>query len=347
MLHRSRRERAGPLQLTAPAAGDSGALVHSVRLRVVAAAIVGVLAFGPGWFAYAAIDHPLVGTPYGVALGACTAVAVLSWMASILTRDASWVDRLWSIVPALYCGIVLADVGFGSARVAVMTALASAWGARLTFNLIRRGGWRPDSEDYRWTYLREQISQRRVLGWQIGEVGFQAFNVLFVSFGQMALIWLFTSPVHRAWQYAEVPLGWLDYVAIVAFVVLLVLETVADQQVWRFQQNKARLAAEGAEVERPFLTEGLFRYCRHPNCTCEQAMWIVFYLFAISASGRLWHWTGLGWVILLLLFAVSTRLTEKISGERYPAYSLYQAAVPMFVPNPLNPRRRRARPVYL
>lgn len=321
--------------------------MRGVRLRALVVAVVGVVAFVPGWFAYAAIDHPLVGTPYGVALGVCAAVAVLSWMASMLTRDASWVDRLWSIVPALYCGIVLADVGFGSARITVMTVLASAWGARLTFNLIRRGGWRPDSEDYRWTYLREQISQRRVLGWQIGEVGFQTFNVLFVSFGQMALIWLFTSPVHQAWQHADVPLGWLDYVAIVAFVVLLAVETIADQQVWRFQQNKARLAAQGAEVERPFLTEGLFRYCRHPNCTCEQAMWIVFYLFAISASGQLWHWTGLGWVILLLLFAVSTRLTEQISAERYPDYSRYQAAVPMFVPNPLNPRRRRAQPVYL
>ncbi len=321
--------------------------MRGVRLRALVVAIVGVVAFVPGWIAYAAIDHPLVGTPYGVALGVCAAVAVLSWMASMLTRDASWVDRLWSIVPALYGGIVLADVGFGSTRITVMTALASAWGARLTFNLIRRGGWRRDSEDYRWSHLREQISQRRVLGWQIGEVGFQTFNVLFVSFGQMALIWLFTSPVHQAWQHADVPLGWLDYVAIVAFVVLLVLETIADQQVWRFQQNKARLVAEDAEVERPFLTEGLFRYCRHPNCTCEQAMWIVFYLFAISASGRLWHWTGLGWVILLLLFAVSTRLTEQISGERYPAYSRYQAAVPMFVPNPLSPRRRRAQPVYL
>jgi steroid 5-alpha reductase family enzyme len=321
--------------------------VQGVRPRLLIVAVAGVLAFVPGWFAYAAIDHPLAGTPYGTALGVCAAVAVLSWMASFLTRDASWVDRLWSIVPALYCGIVLADVGFGSTRISVMTALACLWGARLTFNLIRRGGWRPDSEDYRWSYLREQISQQRVLGRQMGEVGFQVFNVLFVSFGQMALIWLFTSPVHQAWQHADVPLGWLDYVATMAFLVLLLLEIVADEQVWRFQQNKARLVAQGADVERPFLTEGLFRYCRHPNCTCEQAMWIVFYLFAVSASGRLWHWTGLGWVLLLGLFAVSTRLTEKISAQRYAAYSLYQAAVPMFVPNPLNPRRRRAQPVYL
>lgn len=308
---------------------------------------IGVVAAVLGATVYPDIDHPLVGTPYGVALGACAALAALCWMASILTRDASWVDRLWSIVPALYCGIVLADVGFGSARVAVMTVLACAWGARLTFNLIRRGGWRPDSEDYRWGYIREEFSQRRIFGRPLGEVGFQAFNALFVSYGQMALVWWFTSPVHQAWLHADVPLGWLDYVALVAFVVLLLIEIVADQQMWRFQQDKQRRIAAGEPVAKPFLDTGLFRWCRHPNCTAEQGMWLVFYLFAISASGDLWHWTAGGCLVLLLLFAVSTRLTERISASRYPAYRQYQAAVPMFVPNPLSPRRRRSRAAYL
>ena len=320
-------------------------------IRTGVAGVTGVVAIGVaaavlGATVYPDIDHPLVGTPYGVALHVCAAMAVLAWMVSILTRDSSWVDRLWSIVPALYCGIVLADLGFGSARVAVMTALVCAWGARLTFNLVRRGGWRSDSEDYRWSYLRDRISEQRLLRWRIGEPGFQTFNALFVSFGQMALIWWFTSPVHQAWLHADVPLGWLDYVAIVAFVALLVIETVADKQMWRFQEDKMRRVAAGEQVARPFLDTGLFRWCRHPNCAAEQGMWLVFYLFAISASGDLWHWTGLGCVVLLMLFAVSTRLTEKISAAKYPDYARYQAAVPMFVPNPLNPRRRRSRAAY-
>ncbi len=307
------------------------------RLRLLVVLAVGVLAFVPGRFAYAAIDHPLVGTPYGTALDLCVALIVLCWMASTLTRDYSWVDRLWSILPAVYCLIVAADAGFGSARITVMAALASLWGVRLSLNLVRRDGYRVGNQDYRWIYTREQYRP----------VAFEVLSVSVISAGQLAVIWLFTSPVHQAWLHAETPLGWLDYVAIVAFLVLLVLETIADGQMWRFQQDKARLIAEGAEVKRPFLTEGLFRYCRHPNCTCEQAMWVVFYLFAISAGSRLWHWTGLGFVILLVLFRVSTTLTEKISSERYPGYSRYQAAVPMFVPNPLNPRRQRAQPVYL
>ncbi|WP_419554556.1 DUF1295 domain-containing protein [Candidatus Poriferisodalis sp.] len=307
------------------------------HLRVLAAVAIGVVSFVLGVSVYSAIDHRFVGTPYGAALNVCLALVVLCWMASIVTRDHSWVDRLWSLVPALYCGIVVADVGFGSARITVMTVLACLWGARLTFNLARRGGYRAGSQDYRWTYIQDQLT----------ELQFQLFNVTLVSFIQLAIVWWFTSPIHQAWLHAEVPLGWLDYVAIAAFLTLLVLESVADGQMWRFQQDKKRLVATGAEVERPFMTEGLFRYCRHPNCACEMGMWVVFNLFAISASGRLWHWTGLGCVILVVLFLGSTQLTEKISSARYPGYSRYQAAVPMFIPNPLNPRRRRAQPVYL
>ena len=118
----------------------------------------------------------------------------------------------------------------------------------------------------------------------------------------------------------------------VVFVVLLVFESIADGQMWRFQQNKKRQVNEGGEVKRPFMDSGLFRFCRHPNYFCEMGMWLTFYLFAFSASAQFWHWTGLGSVLLILLFQGSTRLGEKISSEKYPAYSKYQATVPKFIP---------------
>ena len=84
---------------------------------------------------------------------------------------------------------------------------------------------------------------------------------------------------------------------------------------------------------------GLFRFSRHPNYFGEMAIWVTFYLFAISVSSPVWHWTGLGWVLLILLFQPSARLTEKISSEKYPTYSSYQAAVPRFIPNPFRTKR--------
>ena len=268
------------------------------------------------------IDHPLVGTPYGSALDLCIVLAIACWVLSIITREYSWVDRLWSVVPAVYCLIVAVDLEFQLVRVNVMTVLATVWAIRLTFNYALKGGYWIGGEDYRWVYLRKQM----------GSLQFQLMNVVVVAIGQMAIVWLFTSPIHQAWVYAERPMGWLDFVAIQVFLVLLTLESIADAQMWQFQQNKKRLIQEEIEVERPFLDSGLFRFCRHPSYFCEMGMWVTFYLFAISASGQFWHWTGLGWVLLILVFQGSTRLAEQISSEKYPAYSKYQARVPKLIP---------------
>ena len=275
------------------------------------------------------INHFLTETPYGTALYVCIGIAAFCWVMSLVTRECSWVDRLWSIAPPVYCFIVAADLDFRSVRVNIMTALVLMWSVRLTFNFALKGGYWIGGEDYRWAHLRQELSPLQ----------FQLVNVTFVAPGQMAIIWLFTSPIHRAWEHSGKPLGWLDYLAIVLFLVFFVYESVADAQMWRFQQNKKRQINAGLEVSQPFMNEGLFRFSRHPNYFGEMAIWVTFYLFAISVSSPVWHWTGLGWVLLILLFQPSARLTEKISSEKYPTYSSYQAAVPMFIPNPFRTKR--------
>ena len=179
-----------------------------------------------------------------------------------------------------------ASLDFEAPRVNLMTALAGLWGIRLTFNLARKGGYRPGSEDYRWRVLRERL----------GPLRFQMLNITFIAPGQMLVVWLFTSPVHRAWLRPEAPLGWLDLLAAALFLSLLAVETVADEQMWAFQQDKKRRVAAGEAVVEPFLTTGLFRYSRHPNYLGDIGQWWAFSLFAVAASGEWLHWTGWGFV---------------------------------------------------
>ena len=60
------------------------------------------------------INHPLSGTPFGTALEVCVILAAVAWLLSVVTREVSWVDRLWSICPPVYCLIVAAAMDFDS-----------------------------------------------------------------------------------------------------------------------------------------------------------------------------------------------------------------------------------------
>ena len=265
--------------------------------------------------------NPLAGTPFGDMLILCLALAVLCWLLSVLTKEYSWVDRLWSIAPPIYCLWVAGAAGFDDARLNLMAALVTLWGVRLTFNYARKGGYQKGGEDYRWETVRERA----------GPVGIQVLNATFIAPGQMLLIWWFSAPIHTAWLWQEAPFTWLDAAVGALFLAFLIGETVADEQMWAFQQDKKRKLQNGEEAE-PFLRTGLYRYSRHPNYFCELGMWWTFYLFAVSASGEWLHWTGWGFILLTLLFLSSTPLGETISCGKYPTYKDYQASVPRIVP---------------
>ena len=95
------------------------------------------------------IRHPLSGTPYGTALELTLLLAALAWLTSVITREYSWVDRLWPLCPPAYCLIVAVHADFASPRLNLMALLITLWGLRLTFNYARKGGYSKDGEDYR------------------------------------------------------------------------------------------------------------------------------------------------------------------------------------------------------
>jgi steroid 5-alpha reductase family enzyme len=257
--------------------------------------------------------------------------AGICFLVSELTRNYSQVDKLWSILPIIYSLVTL--VSFPAPRIWIMTILVTLWGLRLSFNFHRKGGynlipWKGE-EDYRWTILR----QNPVLK---GRIRFGLFNLLFISFYQNFLIMLFSTPLLMAAKYNDSPLSWLDILAASLMLLFLCIETIADNQLFRFQTLKKKMAASdglySASLKNGFMSEGLWRYVRHPNFVSEQAIWISFYLFSAAASGQLINWTLSGSFLLVLLFIGSSEMTERISSTRYAAYAAYKKDVPKFIP---------------
>jgi len=246
-----------------------------------------------------------------------------SWLLSVVTREYSWVDRLWSLIPIPYVAVFAGAAGFRDGRLNLMLLLVTAWGLRLTYNFARKGGYAPGGEDYRWGVLRQRMS-----GWQ-----FQLFNATFISGYQNLILLLICLPAWVCWKNPG-SFGFADVILAAVFLALLVGETVADQQQWNFQRWKR---AAGPDARPRFVQTGLFRYSRHPNFFFEQAQWWVFVGFAASAAGSLWQPTVLGAVLLTLLFIGSTRFTESISLSRYPEYADYQATTSAIIPWPPHP----------
>lgn len=249
-----------------------------------------------------------------------------AWIASLITKDTSWVDRLWSVIPVVYVWVFAGAAGFADARLNVIAVLVTVWGARLTFNFARKGGY-TGVEDYRWAILRATMT-----GWQ-----FQLFNLCFIVLYQMALIVLMTLGAFTAFEHRGTPFGAIDAVLTIAFVGALVGETIADEQQWRFHQAKR---AGGPEFRPRFLTSGLFRFSRHPNYFFEQLQWWIVFGFGAAAAGSVLQWTVVGPVLLSLLFIGSTVFTESITMSKYPEYAAYRAVTSPIVPWP--PRRPRS-----
>ncbi|MDH6180795.1 steroid 5-alpha reductase family enzyme [Microbacteriaceae bacterium SG_E_30_P1] len=246
------------------------------------------------------------------------AVCAFVWIASLITKDHSWVDRLWSVVPVVYVWIFAAYAGLADARLNVMAVLVTLWGARLTFNFARKGGY-TGTEDYRWPILRARMKP-----WQ-----FEIFNLFFIVLYQNTILVLITLPALTAYEHRSTPFGVLDAVVAAVFLLFLVGETVADQQQWNFHRAKK---AGGSDFRPRFLQSGLWRYSRHPNFFFEQAQWWVFFLFGAVAAGSLLQWTVLGAALLTGLFIGSTIFTESITKSKYPEYAEYQRSTSPIVP---------------
>jgi steroid 5-alpha reductase family enzyme len=259
---------------------------------------------------------PLVTVLY-VAGGACA----FAWIASLITRDTSWVDRLWSILPVVYLWVFAGYAHLHNARLVVMAILVSAWGVRLTFNLARKGGY-TGAEDYRWPILRDRMPP-----WQ-----FQLFNFFFIVIYQNVILVLITLPALTAYDHRSTAFGALDLLLAIAFLACTVGETAADQQQWNFQTDKAAQQAAGRTPTSQFLQSGLFRFSRHPNFFFEQAQWWLLFLIGAVAAGSVLQWTVIGAVLLTLLFVGSTRFTESITLSRYPEYETYQRQTSAVVP---------------
>lgn len=283
------------------------------------------------------------------------ALAVYSLVWSIIGDNCSKVDQIWSITPWLFSWAFyvhfhqgLSFTSTNHPRLLLLSVLMTLWGVRLTYNFWRRGGYGnliTHEEDYRWPIVRKIINNPWL---------FFVFNVTFIAGYQNLLLFLIALPAYAVMNDANTHIERADVALAALFLLLLAMETVADQQHFNFHSRKHALTKaqiqthSDPDIREGFLQSGLFKYSRHPNYFAEQAMWVVVYAFSVSRATTVDSALtvySVGCVLLILLFQGSMGLGESITLSKYPRYADYQRRTSQCIPLLPGPRSFTAVPM--
>ncbi|MBY0424686.1 MAG: DUF1295 domain-containing protein, partial [Cytophagales bacterium] len=203
-----------------------------------------------------------------------------AWLYQLKTKDASIVDIAWAFCFPVLAGLYFLDAtkGFLPRKIMVL-AMVSIWAFRLITYLFRRSLGKK-IEDGRYQNLREEWGKDRVSTKMFEFFQFQGLFALALSL-PFAVISLNNEP----------ELHPLEYVGVVLWLVSMLGESIADNQLKHFKKdpnNKGKIC----EV-------GLWKYSRHPNYFFEWLVWVSFSVVSLSSPNG---WITVVCPVLLLIY---------------------------------------------
>jgi steroid 5-alpha reductase family enzyme len=122
-------------------------------------------------------------------------------------------------------------------------------------------------------------------------------------------------------------------VGVFVWVIGLIVETVADWQLFRFVNNPIN---KGKWIE-----SGLWRYSRHPNYFGEITLWVGVYLYVVSGligSQIFWGLLGPLYIAGLMIFVSGIPILERTADKRWGSkvgYQEYKRRTSVLIPLPL------------
>ena len=243
------------------------------------------------------------------ALGMLLMLGFAGWVASVIKRNVTLVDSLWSLFILLAGCVYLFHENSLTSRYLLLISLLFIWSLRLSLYLTWRN--RGPHEDHRYQTIRRNNEPHFWL------------KSLYIVFGLQAVLASIVSLPLLGAANSAAGLNWLDAIGAALFLIGFVWQTVADWQLSRFKalpQNHGKV-----------LDQGLWRYSRHPNYFGEFCVWWGFYLIAL-ATGAWWSIIGPLLMTWLLLKISGVALLEQDIGQRRPAYADYVRRTNAFFP---------------
>ena len=245
-------------------------------------------------------------------LAAIALICVVLWLVSLIRRDASIVDIFWGIGFVVVAWLTFTTSAVSELKAVFLALMVTTWGLRLAGYLAWRNIGK--DEDYRYAAMRQRHGSR-----------FPIVSLITVFGLQGLLMWVISLPIQVGIPDAE---SWnaIATVGLVLWSIGWLFETIGDYQLARFKaqaSNKGRV-----------MSEGLWRYTRHPNYFGDFLVWWGFYL--VAAKPDSFWWTIIGPLIMsfLLIRVSGVRLLENSLRDRVAGYKEYVRNTSPFFPLP-------------
>ncbi len=221
--------------------------------------------------------------------------------------DVAW--GLGFVVASLATLIKIGDYSFTAVLVTILVLI---WGVRLSWHIGVRNSKK--SEDYRYKSKRDSWGK-----WFVVRTYLQIFLV------QGFLMLIIVSPILLIYTYSMSGISPLAVIGSLIWLFGFVFESVGDRQLREFIANPIN--------KGHVMTQGLWKYTRHPNYFGEVTQWWAIGLIALSVS---YGWLG------TIGPAAITYLIVKVSGiplleARFaakPEYEAYKRRTSMLIPAP-------------
>jgi steroid 5-alpha reductase family enzyme len=234
------------------------------------------------------------------------------WIIHLLIRNAAIVDVGWAAGLGILA-LFYAAAGPGyAARKWAMASMAGFWGLRLAaYLLFARVLGHP--EEGRYVQLRKE--------WKTN----LALRFLFFFEFQALLEVVLSLPFLLVCMNPRAPLGVVEKTGAGIWLVAIIGEAIADQQLNRFKKDPANKGKT--------FRGGLWKYSRHPNYFFEWMIWVGYAVFALGSP---WGWLSLISPALILYFLLSVTGIPATEAQairtRGNEYRAYQRTTSSFVP---------------
>ncbi|QWC00095.1 DUF1295 domain-containing protein [Mycoplasmatota bacterium] len=236
------------------------------------------------------------------------------FVVATIIKNNSIVDIGWGLgfVVVAWSLFFIGDIGVNTIEKLIVNIMVSFWGLRLFYHILKRNAFQ--EEDFRYKKWREEWGK-----WVVPRAFLQVFMLQGLFMYIVGIGVFYINMIEK-----EVNLIlWLFIIGIVIWLIGYLFEVIGDKQLKDFIAKKNK--------DKKLMTEGLWKYTRHPNYFGEALLWWGILVAVIAFNAPIVFLISPITISLLLRFVSGVPMLEKRMSQR-EGWDEYASKTNAFIP---------------